>query len=86
MNKILVSYEEVAARVREYAEGRGILPSEVMPDDLVDITRRAQVLKVVEWMERETAPHDPNHYWMGARRILREETLAALREAAGEGK
>ena len=47
---------------------------------------RAQVKKVVEWIERETAPHDPNHYWMGARRILRDETLAALREAAGEGK
>ena len=42
--------------------------------------------KLVEWLERETAPHDPNHYWMGARRILRDETLAALREAAREGK
>ena len=47
---------------------------------------RAAQKKLVEWLERETAPHDPNHYWMGARRILRDETLAALREAAGEGK
>lgn len=44
---------------------------------------RAQLRQVVAWLERETAPHDPNHYWMGARRILRDETLAALREAAG---
>jgi hypothetical protein len=83
MMDILLTHDQQGDAIDE-ALKRCVADKELSPaHEIAAEACRAQLRQVVEWMERETAPHDPNHYWMGARRILREETLAALREAAG---
>ena len=73
MDEILLTPEE-----QENAANRG-------PDDDWTNICRAQVRKVVEWINDNVDGH-AGGYWNYGDRVLHEDKWQALREAAGEGK
>lgn len=83
MDEILLTHDEqgdaIDTALAHCTRDRELSPVHTVANEVC----RAQVRKVYEWLQNETEPRDPSHYWLGARRMLDDKTLCALREAAG---
>ena len=75
---------EIVKIVQEYWGAPIILDQDDL-EIIIEEACRAQVRKVVEWINDNVDGH-AGGYWNYGDRVLHEDKWQALREAAGEGK